>query len=279
MRGSNFSRQLVRLIADSASASSSRLLNGAPTRVTQRLSSPLSIAPRKESPSHPCVHCFQQRRSLYFTSSARAAAPSAEGETPDISQAAHIPAYPFATRVITRATPQVGEASRPHVLKRHSARRSILPLVQNDLKGQYDPTSRMTAFFARNSTERIPPGSVITVETWTSATTKNSFSSFSGVLLAIKRRGTATSFLVRNIVNKLGVEVRFSLYSPLLKDIKVVQRANGKKRNEPGKLRRARRAKLYYLRGDERKLTNITSVIKRQKAEVADATRGVIRKR
>ena len=41
--------------------------------------------------------------------------------------------------------------------------------------------------------------------------------------------------------------MRFHAYSPMIKDIKVLQRADAKKR-QPG-LTRTRRAKLYYLRG------------------------------
>lgn len=67
--------------------------------------------------------------------------------------------------------------------------------------------------------------------------------------------------MVRNIVSKLGVEVRFNLYSPLLKDIKIVQRATAGKNDKKGGLRRTRRAKLYYLRSDDRKLAGISKSV------------------
>lgn len=95
---------------------------------------------------------------------------------------------------------------------------------------------------------------------------------------------------------KLGVEVRFNLYSPLLKDIKVVMRANATKQvkklgkkdtvnegkmgeKKPNKgindgdqqkslgLRRTRRAQLYYLRKDDRKLNAVGNVIKKMREE------------
>jgi large subunit ribosomal protein L19 len=61
------------------------------------------------------------------------------------------------------------------------------------------------------------------------------------------------------------------LYSPLLKDIRVVQRADvGKgEAKRKGGLRRARRAKLYYLRNDNSRLAGIGGVVKRMKEEQA----------
>lgn len=100
--------------------------------------------------------------------------------------------------------------------------------------------------------------------------------------------------MIRNLVLKLGVEQRFNLYSPLLKDIKVVQRANATKQVRTGKkvanqgtlkeknpnkginnvdnvkslgLRRTRRAQLYYLRKDDRKLNAVGNVIKKMREE------------
>lgn len=140
-----------------------------------------------------------------------------------------------------------------------------MPLANSDLRAQFDPSGRLTGLFARGSPTCIPPGSVVVVETWTSGA-KTGFSSFSGVLLGIRRRGTSTSFVLRNIVLKLGVEMRFSLYSPLLKDVRVIQRATAGKNDKSGRLRRTRRAKLYYLRNDDRKLAGIGNVIKQQRA-------------
>jgi ribosomal protein L19 len=82
------------------------------------------------------------------------------------------------------------------------------------------------------------------VETWTNSS-KYSTTTFSGVLLGVRRRGTSTSFVVRNLVLKLGVEMRFNLYSPLLKDVRVISKAEVGKNNKTGGLRRVRRAKLY----------------------------------
>ncbi|SNX88075.1 related to 50S ribosomal protein L19 [Melanopsichium pennsylvanicum] len=140
----------------------------------------------------------------------------------------------------------------------------VMPRVHSDLRTRYDPGNRLTKLFDRKSPERIPPGSVLIIESWTSPL-KTNFSSFSGVLIAVRRRGVSTSFVLRNLVQKLGVEMRFNLYSPLLKDVRVIQKAEAGKNDKSGKLRRTRRAKLYYLRKDDRRLAGIGNVIKQQR--------------
>ncbi|KAL1761392.1 hypothetical protein FB107DRAFT_201164 [Schizophyllum commune] len=96
--------------------------------------------------------------------------------------------------------------------------------------------------FGRNSPQRVPIGSVLTVQQ------EHAPTQFTGVLLDVRRRGPATSFLLRNIVQRTGVEVRFFVYSPHIKDIKINSRARG-----------TRRAKLYYLRDSPEKMNAIAS--------------------
>ncbi|EPQ27660.1 uncharacterized protein PFL1_04798 [Pseudozyma flocculosa PF-1] len=182
--------------------------------------------------------------------------------------AKHTPAkpYPFSDNAIVPGQPQfqstkVGKKPPPAP---KTIFNGVMPRVHADLRARYDPDNRLTKLFDRDSPDRIPPGSVLVVETWTSPL-KTGFSSFSGVLLAIRRRGVSTSFVLRNLVVKLGVEMRFNLYSPLLKDVRVVQKAVAGKNDKSGKLRRTRRAKLYYLRDDDRRLAGIGNVIKQQR--------------
>ncbi|TFK43167.1 translation protein SH3-like domain-containing protein [Crucibulum laeve] len=100
----------------------------------------------------------------------------------------------------------------------------------------------LRTMFSRHSPTRLLPGSIITV------TCEHAPTSFTGVLLAIRRRGTDTSFTVRNIINRTGVEMQYFVNSPHLKDIKVVQK--------PPK-GRMRRAKLFYLRDSPEKMSMI----------------------
>jgi large subunit ribosomal protein L19 len=69
---------------------------------------------------------------------------------------------------------------------------------------------------------------------------------FTGVLIAVRRRGQDTSFRLRNVIQRTGVEMQFFANSPSLKEIKVV-------RTPPGG--RMRRAKLFYLRDSPDKMS------------------------
>ncbi|KAH9894306.1 translation protein SH3-like domain-containing protein [Cubamyces lactineus] len=110
----------------------------------------------------------------------------------------------------------------------------------------------LLARFGKKHPERIMPGSVLQV------TTNHAPTLFTGVVLAIRRRGADTSFLLRNVINRTGVEVQFFVCSPHVKDIKVLMRAGGKG-SEGRQGTRMRRAKLYYLRDSPDKMTAISA--------------------
>lgn len=92
-------------------------------------------------------------------------------------------------------------------------------------------TESFRGLFRKGSPTRIPPGSIISVETLSGGATPatcNSTSVFAGVLLQVKRRhfGVDDSFTVRASVGKpgTGTEVRYDVNSPWIKNIKVLQR-------------------------------------------------------
>ncbi|KAI7902511.1 translation protein SH3-like domain-containing protein [Cokeromyces recurvatus] len=92
--------------------------------------------------------------------------------------------------------------------------------------------------FDRHNPQGIRPGSIVLVETF-NGPGETTTSTFIGVCISIRRKGIDTNFTLRNIVMRVGVEQRYSLYSPLLKSIKILQKPNEIK---------FKRAKLYYLR-------------------------------
>lgn len=59
---------------------------------------------------------------------------------------------------------------------------------------------------------------------------------FVGICIARRNKGLGSTFILRNVIGGIGVEMMFELYSPVIKQIEVL------------KLERRRRAKLYYLR-------------------------------
>jgi ribosomal protein L19 len=82
---------------------------------------------------------------------------------------------------------------------------------------------------------------------------------FSGVCLSIRLRGIDTSFLLRNELTRVGVEMAVKVFSPNVESVEIVQRTE----------KRKRRARLYYMRKprhDMRSVENIVSNYLRQKS-------------
>lgn len=175
--------------------------------------------------------------------------------------------YPFATDVVTRSHtpfPQNSLRAAPPATK-HPAR-GVMARLDAQLTQQLDPNEDIARLFSRRSPEAVRPGSIMLVETWLSAS-KTTSTSFAGVLIAIRRAGVATSFVLRNLAHKLGVEVRFSAYSPMIKQIRVIQRADLRKGESGPGITRARRAKLYYMsRRVDRRVNSVAGVVKQFRA-------------
>ena len=112
----------------------------------------------------------------------------------------------------------------------------------------------INTLFSRTHPDCVRPGSVLTVTLAHAPTT------FSGVLISIRRRGPDTSFVLRNVVQRTGVEMQFFVNSPHVKEITVVSRAgsgNGKKKREGFK-----KAKLFYLRDSPERMTSVAAGVR-----------------
>lgn len=70
-------------------------------------------------------------------------------------------------------------------------------------------------------------------------------SKFVGICIARHNKGLGSTFVLRNVIGGVGVETMYELYSPAIKEIKVL------------KLERRRRAKLYYLRDKPSKYSTV----------------------
>lgn len=81
------------------------------------------------------------------------------------------------------------------------------------------------------------PGDVVNVAVRIVEGEKERIQNFKGIVLARRGSGPNQTFRVRKISSGIGVERIFPLYSPMIQSITVVQKG------------KARRSKLYYLRG------------------------------
>jgi ribosomal protein L19 len=95
-----------------------------------------------------------------------------------------------------------------------------------------DPKGERKALFDyRRNPRSIKPGDIVRV------TFKNG-DPFNGVVLSIKLRGIDTSFLLRNELTRVAVELSVKVFNPNVQSVEIVQRAQ----------RKIRRARLYYMR-------------------------------
>ena len=169
---------------------------------------------------------------------------------------------------------------------------SLLRTLNLHLTALHPTAKQYTELFSRNHENRLFPGSVLTVSSYLSVPTpanpNPSTTAFSGVLIASRRRhaGRDTSFRLRNLIGRTGVEVAYKLFSPLIAEIKVVARAKtsgarildasgsevGRKAPE---LRAQRRAKLYWMRDQPGRMVAVSGIIKqaKEKALLAEKRR------
>ncbi|KAH8113418.1 translation protein SH3-like domain-containing protein [Phellopilus nigrolimitatus] len=156
-----------------------------------------------------------------------------------------VPTYPF-SKIATFVEPPAPPTD---------ALRKGKGLMEHLRKALVAPEKRhmVDVLFSRRHPSRLPPGSVLTVHT------QQAPFSFSGVLLAVRRRGPDTSFVLRNVVQKTGVEMQFFVNSPDVQRITVIQKA-GSGGGKGG--RRVRRAKLFYLRHQPDKMSAISAGIR-----------------
>ena len=119
--------------------------------------------------------------------------------------------------------------------------------VTEDQVSVLDPTGARTRLFALSNPDRAQPGDILLVRL------KNG-DPFAGVCLNIRQRHQPidTAILLRNQLTRIGVEMWFKIYSPNVEGIEIVQR----------KEKRARRAKLYYMRQPRHDAGSVDGIVR-----------------
>ncbi|BGP40362.1 hypothetical protein JCM10450v2_004343 [Rhodotorula kratochvilovae] len=178
--------------------------------------------------------------------------------------------YPFASTTLPLPASSATPAPRTD---------SLLRTLNAHLTAQHPRAQEWTRLFGRRDKRRLLPGSVLTVTSYASVPTAANpsppTSVFSGVLIALRRRhmGRDTSIRLRNLVGRTGVEQAFKVFSPLVKDIQVVQRAETSgpavvaKDGKEGPRRKAalpaaRRAKMYFVRDQPNRLVSVAGIVR-----------------
>jgi len=110
-----------------------------------------------------------------------------------------------------------------------------------------DPTGARTRLFSEDNVDRARVGDILLVR-------QKSGDPFSGVCLNIKQGDSKidSSILLRNNLTRVGVEMSYKIYSPNVEGIEVVQR----------KTKRARRARLYYMRQPRHDVGSVDSIVR-----------------
>lgn len=109
-----------------------------------------------------------------------------------------------------------------------------------------DRSGARTALFSKTNPDAAKPGDVLQV-----TTRKGGGEPFAGVCLSIRRAGVDTAILLRNHVSRVPVEMWFKVYSPNVVGVEVVWR----------RPRRARRARLTYMRKPKHDMGNVDHLV------------------
>src|SRR6266851_9914137 len=162
--------------------------------------------------------------------------------------------YPY-SQVAIIPPPLTPTGSHPPALRRG---KGLMAYLQHTLPST-EKQKIIGTLFSRSHPDRVRPGSVLTVNLTHAPT------SFSGVLIAVRRRGPDTSFVLRNVVQRTGVEMQFFVNSPHVKEIVVVSRAGGGGGgggNRKKKCTGLKKAKLFYLRDSPERMTSVSAGVR-----------------
>lgn len=115
-----------------------------------------------------------------------------------------------------------------------------------------DPSGARTRLFTKANPDRAKVGDILLVRL-------KSGDPFAGICLNIRHTGIDSAVLLRNQLTRVGVEMWFKIYSPNVEAVEVVQR----------KEKRARRARLYYLRLPRHDVGSVESVVRQYQRQRA----------
>ncbi|KAF7718834.1 Uncharacterized protein PECH_005834 [Penicillium ucsense] len=155
------------------------------------------------------------------------------------------------TRMRPENAPKPIKVFNPPPSARKACTDPVAKVTESQLETLDPKGERKALFDYRRNPRSVRPGDIVRV------TFKNG-DPFNGVVLSIKLRGIDTSFLLRNELTRVAVEMSVKVFNPNIQSVEIVQRAQ----------RKIRRARLYYMRSrkhDRRSVENIANAYVRQK--------------
>lgn len=129
------------------------------------------------------------------------------------------------------AAPKPIKVFTPPPSARKACKDPVAKVTESQLETLDPKGERKALFDYRRNPRSVKPGDIVRV------TFKNG-DPFNGVVLSIKLRGIDTSFLLRNELTRVAVEMSVKVFNPNIQSVEIVQRAQ----------RKIRRARLYYMR-------------------------------
>lgn len=119
-----------------------------------------------------------------------------------------------------------------------------MPTIHKEQVSKLDPTGARTRMFSKQHLDSAKVGDVLMV-------TPKSGEPFAGVFMQIRRRGVDTAIQLRGQLMKVSVEMWYKIYSPTTKAIDIIWR----------RPKRARRARLTYLRKPKHDMGNVDNLV------------------
>ncbi|PNY25298.1 54S ribosomal protein subunit img1, mitochondrial [Tolypocladium capitatum] len=138
----------------------------------------------------------------------------------------------------------------PQVPSIRSTHPDPMPALRQQQVAALDPAGARTRLFSREHADSAKVGDVLMVTT-------KAGEPFSGAFIQIRRRGADTAVLLRGQMMKTGVEMWFKIYSPTVTGIDIIWR----------RPKRARRARLTYMRKPQHDMGNVDQLVSAWKKE------------
>lgn len=179
------------------------------------------------------------------------------------------------TSSLTRISAKVPYDSKirnhtPSPIKIHPAiagppQKDTMAAVSQTLLARCDPSGERRTMISRKDPKSLRPGQVLSIYAYNNYPALTPISVFSGYLIGIKRSGVESSIRLRSRVMRVGTEMRFPVFSPTIKEIKVIKETPPKK---------IRRAKLFYMRTEKHDKGAVDAIVKadRERKETTERT-------